>query len=314
MSVPVQVRSSITSANIACDARVKVFTLHGLGAQWPPDNELPIECASSHSEACSGQSFTQAQIMDSENYVNGIINWGVEEALLRDLAALKTNVQSLKKPQARHWLDARLIKYGFDRCPEFVRRRLMDRMMQRVYGSGEEMQGTIRIHCVDALIEQLVAQNFRHKFFLRDEVVEAIYWVDPGLIARQDDADTASIIVHDTSFGIVDPKSGYEKLSILATMERAGRSQILLCGVSVSDRTEYFTVMLDLLKEAYPQLAQNERLVVFSDEDTAFLNATKSCLPNAHQFICMWHKKRNVSKRRSGPQGDALEETDGAVA
>ena len=105
--------------------------------------------------------------------------------------------------------------------------------------------------------------------------------------------------VHDTSFGIQDPFCGFDYLSILSTIEAADGTQIAIVGVSVSNKSEYFDVMLRLLKRVYPKFAGQPGLLMFSDEDRAFIKSTRTVLPNASTFICIWHKMKNVRKKRS---------------
>jgi hypothetical protein len=76
----------------------------------------------------------------------------------------------------------------------------------------------------------------------------------------------------------------YEKLSVLATVERTGCSQVLITGVSMSDKHKYVNVNLGLFKTVYPDIAGQEKLLVFSDEDRAFILSTREILPKASKF------------------------------
>jgi len=58
---------------------------------------------------------------------------------------------------------------------------------------------------------------------------------------------------------------------VLATVERTGCSQVLITGVSMSENHKYFNAMLGLFKTVYPDIAGQEKLLVFSDEDRAFI-------------------------------------------
>ena len=60
--------------------------------------------------------------------------------------------------------------------------------------------------------------------------------------------------------------------------------------------------MLRLFKRVYPRLATLCPLLVFSDEDRAFIKATAEVLPSAKTLICTWHKMKNVKKKRSSSE------------
>jgi hypothetical protein len=128
-------------------------------------------------------------------------------------------------------------------------------------------------------------------------VIMAIYWCDPKLITDTDALIHINMIVHDTTFGVVASASGYEKFTVIASVEPGGRSQVMLCGVAVSDRHEYFAVALGLWRRVYnisPPL-----LVVVSDEDRAFIRACNEVLTDFMTLICTWHKVKNVRKPRA---------------
>lgn len=92
-----------------------------------------------------------------------------------------------------------------------------------------------------------------------------LFKVYTGLTLDASSLPFVKVVVHHTSFGVVNPRCGYDKFRVLATVEAKEKSQILLCGCS-----KHFDVMLGLFLEQYSCIRKEELLIV-SDEDKAFL-------------------------------------------
>ncbi len=71
--------------------------------------------------------------------------------------------------------------------------------------------------------------------------------------------------------------------------------------------------MLQLMQETYPEFAGQPKLLMFSDEDRAFLKSTREMLPNAKSFICIWHKMKNVRRKRALRGSEKATEKGGVV-
>jgi hypothetical protein len=118
--------------------------------------------------------------------------------------------------------------------------------------------------------------------------VEAIFFADKRTVTNRRRVNRCNKLVSDTSWHIVSELSGFTRVACLATVEEGGVSQILISGMCISDNQLYFDVMLDLLKQEFPETTQNPELMVFSDEDLSFLNAVSAKLPHAKKFICLY--------------------------
>jgi hypothetical protein len=160
------------------------------------------------------------------------------------------------------------------------------------------------MHSASAFIKELKSLNIPFKLHELHGIIDAIYWADHRLLGLKSqsqiphlDLGRIRVIVHDTTFAVVHLKSGYEKFSVLATIEPGGHSRVLVCGVSVSDNHLYFDKMLELFLEVYPMIPKD--VVVMSDEDMSFINSCKTKLGKEYyQMICAWHKLANWRRKR----------------
>jgi hypothetical protein len=219
---------------------------------------------------------------------------------------LSAHNSTLTRKQQFAEVDRMLEARGIPPVPEHVKRGVLLKADMKVHGVLTPTQ----LHDVNELILDLEKKKIPYETYVHPITKEimAIYWCDPSLITDEEALIHINMIVHDTTFGIVAPMSGYEKYSTIATVEPGGRSQVLLNGISKSDRHEYFLVMLKLLMRVYkfrPKL-----LIVVSDEDRAFIKACSMTLKAFMKFmtlICTWHKAKNVRKPRAGDYADEFE-------
>ena len=248
-------------------------------------------------ESCDA--FPLNQVYANENYSKGVVTKVLLERILRLMHRQRNNDRSLSRKNVRLQIDGIFEECGLSPCPEHLYRALEAQLKLRQYGTSD-IERITELNSAWKLIELFDRHNIPHEYYeTAAGVIEAIYYADAALIQNREDFDNANMAVHDTSFGIQDPYCGFDFLSILSTIEAAGGTQIAIVGVSVSNKSEYFDVMLRLLKRVYPKFAGQPGLLMFSDEDRAFIKSTHTVLPNASTFICIWHKMKNVRKKRS---------------
>jgi len=252
------------------------------------------------SDSCSP--FTIEEIKRNENFNKGMITGELKQRIVSRVCRFRSSDKSLRLHHLKQQINLVFKEYGLDRCPESIQRELVRKIELMVFGD-EDTKTELELHSVDKLIEKLEKNNIPFQYYEVEGTLEAIYWCDPRLVDVEK-VKRINKIVHDTSFGIQHPRCGLEKYSVLASMDNTGESQMLVNGVSVSDRHEYFQVMLQLLKKVYPFICEVKPLLVFSDEDRAFLKAVKLEFgENVKNFVCLWHKKQNFVKKRGSDKG-----------
>jgi hypothetical protein len=245
--------------------------------------------------------FSVDEVLKNENYAKGVVTKELQTTISQQILRIKTNDASLSRANVRRQIEGVCKEFGIQSLPENIARRMEDELLVNAYGQGMAENAT-SLHSVDKMIEYLTEEKIPFRLYEREGVVEAMYWADAKLLGGK--PVNARMAVHDTSFGIVDAKAGFEKFSVLATIQPDGQSQILVSGVSISDRIDFFTTMLEFLKDTYSAFANQPNLLMFSDEDRAFINATQSTLPNARTIVCSWHKKKNFVKARKAGKDD----------
>jgi hypothetical protein len=99
-------------------------------------------------------------------------------------------------------------------------------------------------------------------------------------------------------------------VSFLASIEAGGVSQPLGVGVSMTDHSDYFKVLLSLVMEVWGELIGStpERpLLIVSDEDKAFLKACRETLRDYVAMVCVWHKLKSARKPRKSAVAEEFE-------
>jgi hypothetical protein len=259
------------------------------------ENVLLTPLSEGHSADCS--EVAVEAIRKSKNFRATQLLETVEHEILLEVSRIHVVDKSLKPRQIKRQVESALSKRTISDPPKSLVRRLLDTIRKRLDENGTD-QRHIR-NSVENLLDKLALLGIEYKVVysaLDQAIVDAVYWVDKK-IHNVERVKKSHIIVHDTSFGVVNPISGFQKISILATVEHDGNSQILVTGISVSDTEHVFRGMLQLLKDEFNSLC-SKRLFIYSDEDRAFLNACAKELPDARNFICLWHKKKNFKKPR----------------
>ena len=306
-----RLKHSATVPGLTCNANYTVtfakkgveekFQLIVLSPESTEHAREPIVC----------ERFPRCEIERNQNYIKGVVTNELKEAVVTKLMRLRQHDPSLRNRNVELQIDACLAEFKIAKISPSAKRDLAKNIELELYGKGDITE-YYKLHSIESFIEKLKSRKLDYEVYVKDGIVEAIYWTNPVLVEGLDQ-DSVNVIVHDTSFGIVNALCGYEKFSVLASVEKCGDSHQLVNGLSISDKHEYFEVMLKLFKRTYPTIAKHPRLGVMSDEDKAFLKAVDNELPHANKSICLWHKKRNFAKSRkssaasSGKAGEKVE-------
>lgn len=205
-------------------------------------------------------------------------------------------------------MDSEFRKLDLPCAPDWLKKRILNDARLAQYGVDFKFQ----LNDVAKFIGTLKARGIPYEV-VEDKhgVVRALYWVDPELLTRRDTIRFINIVVHDDTHGMLDPAAVFTKFSVLASSELSF-SQILICGCSFSSLNTYYYAIWKLFHRVFgdannPELfIQPATLITMSDEDGAFLKATREAVRDGllgmsvvKQVICVWHKYRNVAKPRT---------------
>lgn len=105
------------------------------------------------------------------------------------------------------------------------------------------------------------------------------------------------VAMSDVTF-LLDPASGFQKLSSWALVD--GNREIIPVSATIveSETKEVFVKELEFLVSVFPQLRDDQDLVIIVDQDAGKIAAIHQVLgPSVNVFLCLWHKKKNFAKK-----------------